>query len=246
MNCYKFILILVGLFFAFRGLTSLEAEPIVLEDLQGRTMEVTVLRQDGETIVIERVDNGKVYAISPDSLNENSKISLLNVVKNLKPIYPPIEADVVIGTRRKEHNGSSYMKRMEVTAKVTLKNKKVNVDCPPCKGELILIGQSQSSAEDFQVLSSQTFQVTPSREGAVFLAKPFSTIYDSDNKGYGNIGGFKYEGYLLIVRDLEGKVLFTKTVYAKIKKAMQLDVSFVDEFSKLPKGTTLSESMKRR
>jgi len=216
MNCYKFTLILAGVFLAFRGSTSVEAEPIVLEDLKGRTMEVTVLRKDGQKVVIERVDNGKEYAISPDSLNENSKVSLLNEVKNLKPAYPPIEADVVIGTRRKEHNGSSYMSRMEVSAKVTLKNKKMNVDCPPCKGELILIGQSQSFAKDFQVLSSQTFQVTPTREGTV------------------------------VVRDLEGKVLLTKTVYAKLKKAMELDVSFVDEFSKLPKGTTLSDSMKRR
>ena len=69
--------------------------------------------------------------------------------------------------------------------------------------------------------------------------------YDSDNKGDGNIGGFKYEGYLLVVRDMEDKVLFTKTVYSKIKKALELDVSFADELSKLPTGTLLNDSLKK-
>lgn len=222
-----------------------ESSFMILEDLKGRQMEITVLRKEGEKIVIERVDNGKEYKISPDSLSESSQAELLEIVKNLKPAYPPINADVVIGTRRKDHNGSSYMRKMDVSAKVTLTNEKANVDSPPCKGEMVFLGQNQKFDREFQILSNQKFTLTPTKDGTVFEAKPFATTYDSDNKGDGNIGGFKYEGYLLVVRDMEDKVLFTKTVYSKIKKALELDVSFADELSKLPTGTLLNDSLKK-
>jgi hypothetical protein len=201
--------------------------------------------KEGDKVVIRRVDNGKEYTISPDSLSEGSQKLIQDQAKNLKAVYPPLEADVVIGTRRKPSNGSSYMRNMEVSAKVTLTNTKVNVDCPPCTGTLLFVGQDQSFDKDFKILSSQKFEMKPTKEGTLFLAESFSTIYDSDNKGEGNLGGFKYEGYLLVVRDQDGTVILTKTVYSKMKNALENDVSLVEVLCKLPTGTQLNESMKK-
>lgn len=45
--------------------------------------------------------------------------------------------------------------------------------------------------------------------------KGFITVYDSDNKGPGNLGGYQYAGYLLVFLSEDGEVVFDQTTDAK-------------------------------
>lgn len=207
-------------------------------------MEVTLVGPEGDKVMIKRVKDGKKFTISLDSLSQKSKDEVVAMLAELKNSYPPIESSVVIGKRRKHENGSSYMKKMVITGKITLTNKDRNHICPPCKASLVFIGQDQKDEDRFKVLSNQQLDITPTPKGASVETTAFVTSYDSDNKGAGNIGGFKYVGYLLVVFDQEGKILFTKTLYSKLREAMKHDVTFAKNMTTYKEELILNEAMK--
>jgi len=224
-------------------MASCMAEVITIEDSKGRSMMVDLLAGNDQSVKIKRLKDGKVFSMPFSSLSAKSQKEIKKKLKTLKPEYPPLEVDVVMGKRRKKENDSYYMKAMTITAKVTVTNKDRKMPCPPCHGNIIFVGESQKYKDRFLILSSQTFELVPTDRGTEFVSESFVTTYDSDNKGSGNIGGYKYEGYLLVVSDDEGRVLLTKTLFPAIKKAMATQANFVSKFSKYPVGTYLSKSM---
>ena len=223
--------------------TNAAAKIITIESRDGKLMTVTVNALKGDKVVIKRTKDSKLFTISPDSLSPNSKQQILQEMKLLKDIYPPLEADVSIGKRRSANNGSYYMKKMDISSKVSLFNKDNNIECPPCTVNMIFIGQDQSATSKFRVLSNQQFKLSPTPRGVNHSTKPFLTTYDSGNKGYGNFGGYKYVAYLLVVKDKKNQVIHTKTLYSKIKKAIDQDRDFAKKLAALKTGTTLGENM---
>lgn len=220
-----------------------ESDVFTVKDQKGRSMIITLVSKKGDKFVIRRVKDNTEFTISASSLDEDSQKVLLEEAKNIPVSYPKLELDVVIGKRRKPDRGSYYLKVMEVSSKVTITNKELGTVCPSCDCALVLFGQDQRDDEVFQVLANQKFTLIPTGEGAVFNIKPFETSYDSDNKGYGNFGGFKYVGYLLIVRDLDQNVIGTKTVYSKLKKA-STDPAFLKKIYSAAVGTRTDKDLK--
>ena len=237
--------IILTLIFSLCLLPVTSAEVMSVESKNGKTMVVSLVSRQGEKIVIKRVKDGKEFTISPDSLSEKSKKMVLSKMKTLKVAYPPLEAAVTIGKRRKPDNGSSYMKEMTITSKVTLSNQDRKVPCPACTMNIIFIGQDQRDTDKLEVLSNQKFKVTPTPEGSLIVGAPFITSYDSDNKGDGNIGGYKYVGYLVVVSSSDNKVIYTKTTSPLVKKALEMNVSAAASIKSYPKSTRLDKNMKK-
>lgn len=243
MKVVKIVSVLMSGLLLLTGSVAADSDVFTVTDKKGRAMAITLVSKKGEKFVIRRVKDNVEFTITASSLDEASQKVLLKEAADLPVSYPKLDLDVTIGKRRKPDNGSYYMRVMEVSSKVTLTNMERDNPSPPCDCALVLFGQDQRNEEVFQVLSNQKFKLTPSGEGAVFNIKPFNTRYDSDNKGYGNIGGFKYVGYLLIVRDLEKNVIATKTVYSKIKKALS-NPAFAKTMYDAAAGTQTGENMK--
>ena len=208
-------------------------------------MIVSLIAVQGDKIVIERASDNKEFTISPDSLSPESKMLILKESKSIKERYPPLDADISISKRRQKDNDSYYMKKMSITSKITLTNRNHKIPCPPCKINMVFIGQDQRDPKIFNVLSNQQFKVTPTPDGVLTETAPFNTSYDSDNKGEGNIGGSKYVGYLLIITDKNNKVIHTKTLYSKIKKALDFDTTIPNKLKSYTTGTRLNEQMSK-
>lgn len=206
-------------------------------------MTVTLVSRQGDKVVIRRATDGKEFTISPDSLSDQSKALVTNKMKNLDLAYPPLNCDVTIGKRRKYDKGSYYMKQMEITAKITLTNEDYKIPCPPCTMNVIFVGQDQRDTDTFMVLSNQEFKVTPTEDDLVKETEPFVTRYDSDNKGEGNIGGFKYVGYLVVVTGAKNQIVHTKTIYTALKNAMEVDATYATKLKTYPANTRLNKDM---
>jgi len=206
-------------------------------------MIVELISRQGDKIEIKRLKDGKTFMISPDVLDAASQALIKEKIKTIKVVYPPLEADVVISKRRKKDNGSYYMTEMTTSAKVTVTNEDKQRTSPPCSCNIIFVGQSQQNTDRFKVLSNQAFDLTPTPKGSSFSSDSFDTQYDSDNKGNGNLGGYKYVGYLLIVAEKDESVILTKTLYSYIKKALNANTSFAATIREYDEGTILTKKM---
>lgn len=234
------------LFITFAAAATAAPVIVTITSSKGKSMTVRLMGKQGDKYLIRRTSDGKEFAIPPGILDEASQKLLMEKAKTMKEIYPPLEADVSIGKRRKPRGSSSYMKAMEITGKVTLTNGDNSVPCPPCSARLIFIGQNQKYESRYKVLSSQQFDITPTDKGEDFTTLPFVTVYDSDNKGDGNSGGYKYYGYLLVVQDRDDNVILTKTLSGRISKAMEMNVSLAKNMLAYKEGQILDESMEKR
>ena len=109
--------------------------------------------------------------------------------------------------------------------KISFYNEELEETFTGVNGTLVLIGEHVLDSSVMGVLYSQKFKIdVPPKEKIEWKGKPFMSRYDPD------YGGFKYEGYLLVVRDQDGKVVqiksskstwkdnFRKILKAKLKK----------------------------
>jgi hypothetical protein len=202
-------------------------------------------RLDDDSFRIKRIKDGKIFTIRSGCLCSESKKLLLEKAKDLKLLYPELEIKVSISKRRKKEGGSYYMKSMTISGRVTLINKDLNVPSPPCYCNIIFFGESQKYEDSYKIISNQAFKLEPTPKGASFGSEPFITSYDSDNKGRGNLGGYKYVGYLIIIADENGKVLQTKTLFPPLKKIIEMNVSIISKIKGYSEGTSLNKSMKK-
>jgi hypothetical protein len=70
-----------------------------------------------------------------------------------------------------------------------------------------------------------------------------TTQYDSDNEGQGNIGGYQYEDYILIMTDQDGKLLRTKTLNSNFEKALTSQPGIIGKLLKASDETELTEDL---
>lgn len=225
--------------------SALQAEVMTITSKNGKQMIVSLVSRQGEKVVIRRTSDNKEFAIDPSSLSKESETLVLDKMKALPVAIPPIESEISIGKRRKKDGNSDYMKQMEITSKITLTNKDYKIPCPDCTANIIFIGQDQKNTKEFKVLSNQQFTIKPTPKGAVQNTAPFNTRYDSDNKGEGNIGGHKYVGYLLVITGPDNEIVYTKTIYSNLRKALETDVSAAATIKTYPANTILGPDMKK-
>ena len=211
--------ILLGLFSSAIAASN----PVTITDKSGRSISVTLVGLTGSTLKCKLAGRSKITSIPLANLNAHSTklvketiaTSQADAAKNT-----PLNLDVSINKRRKKSNGSYYMKQMEVTAKITVKNKNLNVEANTCDGRFVIIGQDQKDTDQYEVLQNEQFKIKPSHTGQEHLAKTVRLRYDSDNKGSGNIGGSKYYGYILIITSSNGDILASKTTIHKAEDLM--------------------------
>ena len=221
------------------------AEVVTLTSKKGDNLIVTLLAKQGDKVLIKRASDNKEFAISLDTLSDESQASVSEKMKLLKAVYPPLDIKVSVNKRRKHKVGSSYIKVMTVSAKITVTNEDNRISCPSCNTDIIFIGQDQRDPSKYKILSSQEREIIPHDRGYSFSSESFDTEYDSDNKGVGNWGGYKYVGYLFVVCDDNNEVLHTKTNYVVIEKALESSVTKAADLMSYASGTILDKSMSK-
>lgn len=212
---------------------------IIVKDTKGRTMdvEVTAYTKSSGNVRIKRKD-GNFFNVKISLFDKESQ----KRIKAAAPAaYPKLNINISAGKRRQKVAGSSYMKSNLVSVSVKIKNPARDIDLPKCRFTIILIGRNSKRYADknldwSKILSIQKFEtaILASKEYSQEL-QPISTKYDSD-KDSSNIGGWEYDGYLLIVQKPDGEILKAKSSIGPLK------TSVVDNPALLKKALGLSEN----
>src|SRR5690606_29684705 len=114
----------------------------------------------GESVTFRRTGNPKEFTMPVSSFDQASQDLIRKEAETLPPAKPKIRADVVIGKRRKDKDGSYYMVRQEVTCTVKLTNLSKTDKVPPVTGKILFIGQNTRTPDLLTVLSTQSFEAT--------------------------------------------------------------------------------------
>lgn len=223
---------------------SAHAETFTITDKKGRSLKVELVALIKSELSFKKAGKSTVMKISLDKLSANSATAVRKKMEELQAQdakNPPLEIKVVINKNDRKQSGSYYMKTMAIEATVGLKNKDLNIDADECLCTVLIVGEDQKVKEDFQVLGKHEFPLKPEHKMAEHTTKPTVTKYDSDNQGYGNIGGYKYDGYILIVRNSDKDVIATKTNISRLKN--NFSENHQKRLLKAKKGAKLNRDM---
>lgn len=124
-------------------------------------------------------------------------------------LTPDAEIRVLVGTGRDDdfnEYGDIDDRIVTYQPKVTLINEEMLLTYSDVKGTLMLIGEHVLSKKSLGVIFRETFTLDlPPGEKTEWYGKKFMSRYDPD------CCGFRYEGYVLVLRDQEGKIVQTKS-----------------------------------
>jgi hypothetical protein len=227
----------------FSGASSgpLFAEPISVTDLKGRTIEIELVSQGGDSVTFNRA--GKEFILPLSNFDKSSQAKIRENAAKSPATTPKIQPDVVVGKRRQKAN-SYYMVNQEITCTIKLLNLNLKDPVPPLKGKILMIGQDRKHPNFFEVISSQALEVSI-KPGETFVQEmaPFTTSYDSDNKGVGNSGGAQYVGYVLVLLNEAGEIILEHTVTGSFRKALEENRALAKQLVEYSKETTLTEKL---
>lgn len=218
------------------------AEVLQVTDLKGRAIEIELLSLVGDTVNFRRAGNSKEFSLPVSSFAESSQ-TLIRKSASLIPVPPPkIDTEVVIGKRRSKGD-SYYLMKQEITCKIKLKNPNFT-PIPPMTGKILFIGQDRRTPDLLKVISTQSVECDIAA-GKTFERemKGFTTTYDSDNKGVGNVGGIQYMGYVLVMVDAAQNVVLDHTTTGSFRQAITTKPALLKEMLSYSVGAILTEKL---
>lgn len=226
-------------------------DPLTVTDQKGRSIEIELVSVANDTVTFTRKGNPKEFTMPVGQLDQKSQELVRTAAADLPtvtpkpaaPGLPKIQADVVIGKRRKKED-SYYKVKQEVTGTVKIANLSTTVTTPAMSGKLIYVAQNTRTPSIFCILSSQNFEATV-KPGETFTKdmETFTTIYDSDNKGSGNVGGYQYFGYVLALLDDTGAVVLSQTTTGSFRMALADKPELLKQIMQYPKDTRITDKL---
>lgn len=208
------------------------AGPVMtVKDKTGRAMEIEVLGVSSDKVAFTRKSDGKRFDLPLSTFDADSVTQITAKKSEVGALHPNYGVDISVEKRRKKKGESDYIVEQTVAAKVTIKNPNPNTPAPPAGVRLIFFGEDRSTAKGHSVLAVREYKIELTGGGSdVREVDPFKTVYDSDNKGVGNIGGDQYEGYLLLLTDDKGNIIQQTSNCAKYNEALRSDPRAVELF----------------
>lgn len=205
--------------FILAGMSSLEAAVIEVANTAGQKMTVEVVSYTASSgnVRIKRAD-GQLF---------NTKISVFDaasqekIIANAPKELPEFTFDVSIGRQRARQGSSSYMQNMTITTSVKVANLSRDIDLDQTNCTIVLVGRNSrryvDRAQDwYKILSVQKFSTQlVAGKGSEHELKAVETSYDQD-KDSSNVGGWEFEGYLLVAQDKDGNIIATKTTLGEV------------------------------
>ncbi|MCB1235485.1 MAG: hypothetical protein KDM91_10470 [Verrucomicrobiae bacterium] len=223
------------------------AKDITVKSTSGQSMDVEVLAytKSSGNVRIKRTSDGQIFNVKLDAFDAESQKKIADAA----PVaMPKLNIEVSNGARRAREGNSSYMKRQEITASVSVKNESRDIDLAKTKFTILLIGRNTSRFADrdqdwSKILANETFTNSlPAGQELKFECKPIMTSYDSD-KDYTNVGGWDFDGYLLVLQDEEGRVIEAKTSIGVVESSTLKDKPFLAKATQLSVGTEVERDL---
>lgn len=222
------------------------AQPLLVESSDGRTISIEVTSIDGDKVTFTKQGDARSYTLPLDRFSATSQNAIKEAAKAPAAVatgnYPKLDIDLVIGKRGTKENW--YMKSQTVTSKVKLANTSSTIACPKSKAYIFFVGQDREHASRLMVLAAESFEFQMPRGGNYeFECGAFTTRYDSDNKGDGNIGGYQYKHYVLVLLDDAGNVVGCKSSSNDYQKLVEQDHTLAKKVTKFKKDTFITERL---
>ena len=196
------------------AMTSLAAR-IFVSEVDGSEFEGELIGVDArERVTIKRAD-GQVFKDVPIEKFSSKDRAYIRKWKQLQQDRlnnfsleedSRIRVTVATGRRRETFNEYGYIYHIVgYEPKVEIKNEEIGITYSDIKGTLIMVGKHERYKDQYGVIFRENFKMTaPPKETSVWLGKPFQQkISDWE--------GFAYEGYILVLRDHDGKVVYSKS-----------------------------------
>ncbi len=234
------------LLFALAALLQLPllAGPIVeVRNTEGKALKIELIAVEGDNVVFATVGKDiKEHTLPIAKFDASSQEKLREEAKGIPARLPKIDIEVVISNKRDKQG--YYMINQTISSKVKIRNLSTRIDYPASKGYMVYFGQNRRNDGLFKLMANKNFEFN-------ILANKtfetdvlgFKTSYDSDNKGYGNIGGYQYECYVLVLTDAEGNVIGTKTTDGSLRSAIEKDLSKAKRLIDLKEDETLNKDL---
>lgn len=196
------------------------AEFRIWRDQKGNSIEAELLTINATQVTI-RDRNGKVLKFSTRKLCEEDQ-------KYLKTAFPPkMEIEF---KKKQDRRQNGYRAHVSTTGEITITKKEQRAYDKSLKVVFMIICESQRM-NDYAILDrvEATFDFKNSREFTL-QGNRFSMYEDK----YDNSVGFKYEGYLAVLMDDQGKVLQVKSSRKDFEEKYALLLKFENKtrFSK--------------
>lgn len=235
--------LVLGLAWVVISTAGVRAAPITVTDVKGRTIEVELVSLAGTSVTFRRAGNPKEFTLPLSNFADASQQLIRKEASQIPAAIPKIRPDIIIGNRR-QNGDSYYMKRQEISCTVKLTNTSLNTPIPKVSGKILFIGEDRRTPELLQVLSAQDVEAAI-EPGKTFAKEMdgFSTTYDSDNKGVGNIGGSQYIGYILVMTDAAENVVVDQTLTGSFRQAITARPAILKELLTYSKGKVLTNKL---
>ncbi|MGL4400895.1 MAG: hypothetical protein ACRCXD_13575 [Luteolibacter sp.] len=217
------------------------AAPISVTDVKGRTIDIELVSLAENSVTFSR--GGKEFILPLSNFDESSQAKIRENAAKIPAAMPKIQPDVIIGKRRQKED-SYYMVKQEITCTIKLANPSLKDAVPPLTGKILMIGQDRRTPDFLKVLSSQAVEASI-KPGATFVQEmeAFTTSYDSDNKGIGNVGGAQYVGYVFVLLNEAGEVALEHTVTGSFRKALEDNRGLAKQLIEHRTGMILTEKL---
>lgn len=194
------------------------------KNTDGQTITATLVKVTGASVVIQ-TETGKSYNLPVARFSPEDQLYIANWAKEQAQEYIPKLECFFNNGKKDARNGNDYDDRSQlIRPSVRVENREMKVAVDKAEGTLIIFGKGAASTNELKVLSKQTFPVSVLPFGKMeWEGKPVKIDYDDND--YSRFG-YKYCGYLIIVRSATGKLIRvdgTNSFAGKAEAAIQLN-----------------------
>lgn len=235
---------LLSLPISFLALSPLLAGPTFeVRNTKGDAIHIELLEFNDDVVTFETTGGkaGKEHNLKIDRFDADSQTKIREEAQNLKP--RPFKLDTTVSVSKKRDKLGYFMVQQKVSTKVSIRNLSMR-DFPETKAYMTYFGRDRSNPDEYKVMARKTFDCKIASRG-LFEAEVdgFKTKYDSDKKGAGNIGGYQYDGYLLVLMDDDGNILHAKTSDPGLRSMIETEPAKAGRLSKVATNKILNKEL---
>lgn len=242
-------LLIWGCLAAWMAASSLGAATIEVANKAGQSMTVEVISYTASSgnVRIQRSD-GQIFNTKLDVFDAASQE---RIIANAPKEVAKFEMDVSVGKKRRDQGSSTYMENMTITTSAKVTNVTRDTDLGETNFTILLVARNSrryaNRSEDwYKILSVQRFSTQlPAGKFSEHELKSVETSYDSD-KDSSNVGGWEFEGYLLVAQDPAGKILATKTTLGQVLTTTLKEEKLILDALKLGEGMETEHDLRPR
>jgi len=189
-------------------LTHAASEVMALRDSSGTALTARLISCDGTSLTITRESDKKTFTLPLARLDEASQASVKSWMSEGGNLAEKFEITVDTGKTRKKTGAEDFDdKRINLEPFVTLKNPATSMSTRDGKVTVLILGRPVHDTSAIYVFKKASFDLPKLAPLGTqsFTVGNISSAYD--DRGYAQFGA-RYLGYVVLVHDHNGKVLY--------------------------------------